>query len=68
MPKVKEYREAFGISTETAAKIMGITRPTYVSREKGLTQFTKNEMEAFVNYLQSRVDSMPISIQNIFFE
>ena len=68
MSKVKEYRIAYGISMEEAAKVMGITRPTYVTRESGKTEFSKVEMEKFVNYLKEKIADKPITIQDIFFD
>ena len=62
---VSSYRRMTGKSQKYFADILGISINSYANKEKGKTQFTKNEMEKFhgevIKYFPT------LSIEDIFF-
>ena len=68
MTNAKRYREAYGISADEMAKALGISRPTYMSRENGTSEFTREEMNKFVETIKSKLtETLPVNIESIFF-
>ena len=68
MTNAKRYREAYGISADEMAKALGISRPTYMSRENGASEFTREEMNKFVETIKSKLtETLPVNIESIFF-
>lgn len=48
--KPKEIRGAKGISQEAARKVIGVSINTYRDKEKGVTRFYFDEIEALANF------------------
>ena len=63
--KIKGYRYMLGLSQEEMAVKLGMSKKTYIKRERGAMQFKDNEKLKFKKLL---VDIFPnITIEQIFF-
>lgn len=65
MELVSSYRRMTGKSQKHFADILGISINSYANREKGKTQFTKNEMEKFHSEVIKYFPNL--TIEDIFF-
>lgn len=64
--KVAGYRAMLGLSQREMAELFGISKQAYSAKERGLTNFNKNEMITFKNLLIEQIPD--ISIDEIFFD
>ena len=63
--KIKGYRYMLGLSQEEMAFKLGMSKKTYIKRERGVMQFKDDEKLKFKKLL---VDIFPnITIEQIFF-
>ncbi|AJD91575.1 hypothetical protein JMA_22580 [Jeotgalibacillus malaysiensis] len=64
--KLMILREKSGFNKSQMAKIIGVTRKTYVYKERGEYEFTQDEMFTLAAFFDKKVDEifLPRSHQN----
>lgn len=64
-----ELRKSYRISQDKMAEVIGKSRSTYISREKGETDFYRDEMVAICDYINARAKiegDAPVTLEQIF--
>lgn len=67
MNKVRMYRSGAKITLEDMAEALGISKPTYISRENGESDWKLEEMKKFVNVINVATNSH-YTINDIFLD
>lgn len=59
-------RKSRGVTQDTMAKYLKIAKKTYGNKEKGITQFTSDEMFAIARYFKRSIEDifLPSTYQN----
>ncbi|PNY20533.1 Helix-turn-helix domain protein [Streptococcus parauberis] len=63
--KVKAFREAIGLTQKDLAKILDISVDSYSRKERGVSDFRKNEMLKITDIFKN--NGIDESLQEIFF-
>lgn len=63
--KVKAFREAIGLTQKDLAKILDISVDSYSRKERGVSEFRKNEMMKITDLFKT--NGISESLQDIFF-
>jgi DNA-binding XRE family transcriptional regulator len=69
--KLISIREKYHISQHKMAKVIDKSRSTYISREKGETDFYRDEMVKITDYINARAKAegdKPITLEQIFLQ
>lgn len=64
--KVKSIRVGAGITQDQMAAALGISKPTYISRENNLDEWKLSEMNAFIDVI-NKATGQNYSVKDIFF-
>ena len=64
--KVKSFRVGAGITLEQMADALGISKPTYMARENGTSDFKLTEMNTFTETI-NKATGQNYSVKDIFF-
>jgi DNA-binding XRE family transcriptional regulator len=64
--KVKSIRVGAGITQDQMAKVLGISVPTYLSRENGVSDWRLTEMNTFTETINNATGKN-YSVKDIFF-
>lgn len=63
--KVKAFREAIGLTQKDLASILDISVDSYSRKERGVSEFRKNEMMKITELF--KINGISESLQEIFF-
>lgn len=64
--KVRAFRAGAGLTQEQMAEALGMTKPTYKSREDGTSEWKASEMNKFVDTVNQATGGN-YSVKDIFF-
>ena len=64
--KIKSLRVGAGMTQEEMAKALGMTKPTYASRESNINEWKLSEMHAFIEVI-NKATGGNYSVKDIFF-
>lgn len=64
--KIKSIRVGAGITQQQMANALGVSRPTYMAKEEGTSDWKLSEMQNFVNYI-NEVTGKSYNAKDIFF-